>query len=105
MAASGGGFFCTCSGSVEGGRSSAGEGGGGTTDGRGQHAEPADNGTVGNKPYTMYLVVASFTFLSIPACMLVFLLLHARLAWTTGRERVSRIAGMDAKEPGRGIES
>jgi hypothetical protein len=31
--------------------------------------------------------------------------INSRLAWTTGRERVSRIAGMDAKEPGRGIES
>uniref|UniRef100_A0A0D9ZTP9 Uncharacterized protein n=1 Tax=Oryza glumipatula TaxID=40148 RepID=A0A0D9ZTP9_9ORYZ len=45
MAASGGSFFCTCGGGVEGGRSNVGEGGGGTTDGRGQHAEPADNGT------------------------------------------------------------
>nr|AAL79782.1 hypothetical protein [Oryza sativa Japonica Group]AAP55006.1 hypothetical protein LOC_Os10g41090 [Oryza sativa Japonica Group] len=43
MAASDGGFFCTCGDGVESGRSSAGGGGGGTADGRGQRAEPADN--------------------------------------------------------------
>uniref|UniRef100_A0A0D9Y7N1 Uncharacterized protein n=1 Tax=Oryza glumipatula TaxID=40148 RepID=A0A0D9Y7N1_9ORYZ len=43
MAASGGGFFCTCCGYVEGGRSSAGRGGGGTADGCSQRAEPANN--------------------------------------------------------------
>uniref|UniRef100_A0A0E0DWF8 Uncharacterized protein n=1 Tax=Oryza meridionalis TaxID=40149 RepID=A0A0E0DWF8_9ORYZ len=43
MAASGGGFFCTCSGGVEGGRSNADGGGGGAADGRGRRAEPADN--------------------------------------------------------------
>uniref|UniRef100_A0A0E0EGA0 DUF834 domain-containing protein n=1 Tax=Oryza meridionalis TaxID=40149 RepID=A0A0E0EGA0_9ORYZ len=43
MAASGGGFFCTCGGGVEGGRSGAGRGGGGAADGCGRRAEPADN--------------------------------------------------------------
>uniref|UniRef100_A0A0E0I3G5 Uncharacterized protein n=1 Tax=Oryza nivara TaxID=4536 RepID=A0A0E0I3G5_ORYNI len=44
MAASGGGYSCTCDGGcVEGGRSGAGGGGAAAADGRGRRAEPADN--------------------------------------------------------------